>query len=50
MRDVWRPLDEYGFLARRSLPSGKILGLVPLTFGRLRLTIGPDLTYIDHGY
>lgn len=34
-----------GFLAARVLDDGQILGLVPLTFDRARLTLGPDFLY-----
>ena len=38
------PIEEYGFLAYRWLPDGRLLAVVPLTFGRARLTIGRDLS------
>jgi hypothetical protein len=36
-------MDEYGCLDRRILPDGRELCVLPLTFGRARLTIGPPV-------
>jgi len=36
-------LDEFGCLARRMLPDGRELCVVPLLFGRARLTLGPPV-------
>ncbi len=41
--------DEYGSLFR-TLPDGRILGLIKLTFGRLRLTIGFDQQNYEDGW
>lgn len=38
------------FIAARRLPDGRILAVVPLTFGRARLTLGRDLLGYDRGY
>lgn len=39
------------FLATRILPDGRALAVVPLTFGRARLCLGPgDLETYDKGY
>ncbi len=39
--------DEGGFIAVRMLPDGRALAVVPLTFGRARLCLGPGdlMTY-----
>lgn len=38
-------------LAERTLPNGKLLQVVPLTFGRARLYIGPaDMPVYDDGW
>ncbi len=34
-------LDEHGFLKQRRLPDQRLIALDPLTFGRVRLGIGP---------
>jgi len=34
------PLDEEGNIAKRVLPDGRTLFVVPLTYGRARLCIG----------
>jgi hypothetical protein len=41
--------DESGFLAVRMLPDGRALAVVPLTYGRARLCLGPGdlMTYTD---
>lgn len=40
-------LDEW-YIDRRQLPDGRLLFVIPLTFGRARLTVGrDDLTYDD---
>lgn len=31
-----------GFLAARTLPDGRFAGVMPLTFGRARLGVGPS--------
>jgi hypothetical protein len=37
-----------GFLASRLLPDGRTLAVIPLTYGRARLTVGRgELTYDD---
>lgn len=42
---------EDGFLADRVLPDGRWLTLVPLTFGRSRLCIGPKgADHYDDGW
>jgi hypothetical protein len=42
---------EDGFLYRRLLYPGYIVGVVPLTFGRARIVIGPaDDVNIDDGW
>lgn len=33
---------EEGVVAERNLPDGRLLHVVPLTFGRARLNIGPQ--------
>jgi hypothetical protein len=35
-------MDAYGFYVQKILPDGRHLGVVPLTFGRARITIGDD--------
>lgn len=35
-------LDADGFLARRTLPDGRFAGVLPLTYGRARLGVGPS--------
>jgi hypothetical protein len=39
-----------GMLAARVLDNGRVLALVPLTFGRVRLVLGPDLMSVDEGW
>ncbi len=36
--------------ARRTLPDGRLLFVVPLTFGRARLTVGRDEYTYDDGW
>jgi hypothetical protein len=42
-------VDENGFIAVRMLPDGRALTVVPLTYGRARLCLGPGdlMTYTD---
>lgn len=42
-------LDEYG-VAWRKLPDGRLLALLPLTYDRLRLTIGYSKIEYDDGW
>ena len=42
--------DEYGFLAHRWLPDGRLLAVIPLFGGRARLTIGRNYLAWLHGY
>lgn len=37
-------------LAEKELPDGRWLYVVPLTFGRARLTIGPKEDFYDDGW
>lgn len=39
-----------GAIAQRRLSDGTILAVVPLTYGRARLTIGRDENSYDRGY
>lgn len=40
--------DLFGVIARRVLADGRLLDLTPLTFGRVRLCVGPaDLPVYD---
>lgn len=43
------PLASVGSLAWRLLPDGRLATIIPLTFGRARLTVGPanELWYAD---
>jgi hypothetical protein len=38
------------WLARRELPDGRLLFVVPLTFGRARLTVGRGEDTYDDGW
>ncbi len=38
------------WIARRTLPDGRLLFVVPLTFGRARLTVGRDESTYDDGW
>jgi hypothetical protein len=40
-------VDEEGFYMRRSLPDGRIVSVMPLTFGRARIGIGDDNVFHD---
>jgi hypothetical protein len=43
--------DMFGVLFRRTLPDGRILDVMPLTFGRARLHIGPaGALFYDDGW
>jgi len=39
-----------GIIAERILPDGRLLQVIPLTFGRARLCVGPadSMTYDDN--
>ena len=39
-----------GAMTQRVLPSGLIVAVIPLTYGRARLTIGYDVWGYDRGY
>lgn len=44
-----RAVEIPGAVAARQLDDGRVVALLPLTFGRLRLTVGRDLlTYDDY--
>jgi hypothetical protein len=34
-------MDDDGLILKRVLEDGRLLAIMPLTFGRVRLTIGP---------
>jgi hypothetical protein len=38
------------YIDRRTLPDGRLLFVVPLTFGRARLTVGSDEWGCDDGW
>jgi hypothetical protein len=38
------------FIAQRTLPDGRLLSVVPLTFGRARVTIGFDQATYEDGW
>lgn len=38
------------YTAIRELPDGRLLCVVPLTFGRARLTVGRGLDFYDDGW
>lgn len=42
--------DEAQNCMFRTLPDGRILGLIPLTFGRVRLTVGLDKMTWEEGW
>lgn len=42
--------NEHGFLASRSLPDGRLLAVVPLTYGRARLTVGRSVATYDDSW
>lgn len=39
--------NSTGYYARRRLPDGRLLAVIPLTFGRARLGIGDDTGFDD---
>lgn len=45
-----RRSDSAFWIARKDLADGRILMVVPLTFGRARLTVGPDENVYDDGW
>lgn len=38
------------FIATRTTPGGLVLAVVPLLYGRARLTVGRDFESYDRGY
>jgi hypothetical protein len=38
------------YIDRRTLPDGRLLFVVPLTYGRARLTIGGDEHWYEDGW
>ena len=38
------------FLASRQLPDGRLAAVIPLTFGRARLTVGQNRCTYDDGW
>ena len=40
----------YGVIAEGKLEDGRIITVIPLTFGRARLCVGPNETFIDDGF
>ncbi len=44
------PPNIPGTLFACGLPDGRIATIIPLTFGRARLTVGPDESFYDDGW
>lgn len=42
--------DENGFLASRWLSDGRLLAVIPLTYGRARLTVGRNPYVYDDSF
>lgn len=42
--------DIPGALATRWLPDGRVLAVMPLVFGRARLTVGSSTLHYDDGW
>lgn len=43
-------MSVYGAFYDKRLPDGRVVAVVPLTYGRARLTVGPDELQYDDGW
>lgn len=41
--------ERNGVIAAKVLPNGRIAALVPLTFGRTRITVGDEF-FVEHAF